>query len=167
MQYFGCCPNPEGSDTIETTLTTQEFSTRSALNASPGNYGYVRSRSVDSPSTNALDGTNRNAPVNPYRVLELRRDATPSEIIGSYRKLALMYHPGRKISCPLERKMRMQTFEVLAACYETLMHSEFRRKCDILLKDIEKKQKKQHESSSGQPTTKVATSRRTFVKYWK
>mmetsp|Transcript_12543 Transcript_12543/g.31594 ORF Transcript_12543/g.31594 Transcript_12543/m.31594 type:complete len:514 (+) Transcript_12543:56-1597(+) len=141
MQYFGCCPNPEGSDTIETTLTTQEFSTRSALNASPGNYGYSRSCPIDPPSTNALDGTNRNAPVNPYRVLELRRDATPSEIIGSYRKLALMYHPGRKISCPLERKKRMQTFEVLAACYETLMHSEFRRKCDILLKDTEKKQK--------------------------
>jgi len=151
MQYFGCCPNPEGNDTIETTLTTQQFSTRSALNKSASNYVYNRGRPVEAPASNALNGTNCNAPVNPYRVLELRRDATPSEIIGSYRKLALMYHPGRKISCPLERRKRIQTFEVLAACYETLMHTEFRRKCDALLKDMEKKQ---NSSSKRQATTR-------------
>ncbi len=124
MQYLGCCPNPDGTDTIETTLTTHQYSSRSALNASPRN----------------LNGTGCNAPVNPYRVLELRRDATPAEIIRSYRKLALMYHPGRKVSCPLERKKRVQFFEILAACYETLMHNEYRRKCDVLLREIEKRQ---------------------------
>jgi len=98
------------------------------------------------------DSVNQNSPVNPYHVLELRRDATPAEIIGSYRKLALIYHPGRKISCPLERKKRIQFFEVLAACYETLMHSEFRRKCDLLLKDVEKKQ---HSKSNHQRTRSI------------
>ena len=127
MQYLGCCPNPDGTDTIETTLTTQQYSTRSPQNVSPTN----------------LNGTGCNAPVNPYRVLELRRDATPAEIIRSYRKLALMYHPGRKVSCPLERKKRVQFFEILAACYETLMHNEFRRKCDVLLRESEKKHNNQ------------------------
>jgi len=140
MQYFDCCPTAEGNDAIETTLTTQHFLTRSALNATINNTSYNRRRSMELPLAVARNTTNCNSPVNPYHVLELRRDATPSEIIGSYRKLALIYHPGRKISCPLERKKRMQFFEVLAACYETLMHSEFRRRCDVLLKEIEKKQ---------------------------
>lgn len=139
MQYLGCCPNPEGTDTIETTLTTQQYSARSALNVSPRN----------------LNGTGCNAPVNPYRVLELRRDATPAEIIRSYRKLALMYHPGRKVSCPLERKKRVQFFEILAACYETLMNNEFRRKCDVLLREIEKKHNNQ--ISSQQPKQRQST----------
>ena len=34
----------------------------------------------------------------------------------------------------------MQFFEVLSACYETLMNGEFRRRCDVLLKEAEKKQ---------------------------
>lgn len=144
MQYFGCCPTGEGNDTIETTLTTQQFSPRYALNTTPTNRTYNRRHPIESSPTLSLNGTSCNAPVDPYRVLELRRDATPSEIIGSYRKLALIYHPGRKISCPLERKKRMQFFEVLAACYETLMHSEFRRRCDILLKDMEKKQNRKN-----------------------
>jgi curved DNA-binding protein CbpA len=88
-----------------------------------------------------------NTPLNPYDVLKLRKDATPSEIVLSYRKLALFHHPGRKksgtSSCPIELRRRMEFFEVLAACYETLMHNEFRRRYDILLKDIEKKQKHQ------------------------
>jgi curved DNA-binding protein CbpA len=86
-----------------------------------------------------------NTPLNPYDVLKLRKDATPSEIVLSYRKLALFHHPGRKRSeiapCPIELRHRMEFFEVLAACYETLMHNEFRRRYDMLLKDIEKKQK--------------------------
>jgi len=140
MQYFDCCPTEEGNDANETTLTTQHFSTRSALNATPNDTSYNRRRSMESLPTVAWNTANCNSPVNPYHVLELRRDATPSEIIGSYRKLALIYHPGRKISCPLERKKRLQFFDVLAACYETLMHSEFRRRCDVFLKDTEKKQ---------------------------
>ena len=140
MQYFHCCPI-EGNDAIESTLTIQHFPARTALIAAPNNNtSYNKRQSMESSSTAAWSATECNSPVNPYHVLELRRDATPSEIIGSYRKLALMYHPGRKISCPFERKKRIQFFEVLGACYETLMHSEFRRKCDVLLKDIEKKQ---------------------------
>ena len=138
MQYFDCCPVAE-NDAVETTLTTQQFAITSP-GATLNNTSYHRRRLMESSPSSALNATKYNSPVNPYHMLELRRDATASEIIGSYRKLALIYHPGRKISCPLERKRRMQLFEVLAACYETLMHSEFRRRCDGLLKDMEKKQ---------------------------
>ncbi|MGK3742828.1 MAG: curved DNA-binding protein CbpA [Bacillariaceae sp.] len=94
-----------------------------------------------------------NTPLNPYDVLKLRKDATPSEIVLSYRKLALFHHPGRKRSeitscCPIELRRKMDFFEVLAACYETLMHNEFRRRYDILLKDIEKKQKQQPQQNN-------------------
>eukprot|EP00536_Pseudo-nitzschia_multiseries_P011479 jgi/Psemu1/29098/gm1.29098_g len=104
---------------------------------------------------------NCNSPVNPYRVLELRRDATHSEIVGSYRKLALIYHPGRKIACPVERRKRLQFFEVLAACYETLMHAEFRRRCDVLLKDIEKKGKNKTNGNHNPTRSKIMNSYQT------
>jgi len=50
----------------------------------------------------------------------------------------------------------MQFFEVLAACYETLMHSEFRRKCDVLLREMEKKQnsKTSHQMTKSSYNTK-------------
>ena len=93
------------------------------------------------------------APLNPYDVLKVRKDATPSEIVLSYRKLALLHHPGRKrseiaSSCPLQLRRQMEFFEVLAACYETLMHHEFRRRYDMLLKDIEKKQEQQQQNNN-------------------
>lgn len=81
-------------------------------------------------------------PINPYKVLELRRDATPSEIVQSYRKLALLHHPGRGrgIDRLEERRRRIQTFETLSACYETLIHNESRRRYDIRLNQLERKQ---------------------------
>lgn len=139
MQFFDCCPAAEGNGAIETKLFKQQpFSTRLALNSTPNSTSYNRKCSLESSSMPVWNITNCNSPVNPYHVLELRRDATPAEIIGSYRKLALIYHPGRNVSSPRERKIRMQFFEILAACYETLMHNEFRRRCDVLLKNIEK-----------------------------
>jgi hypothetical protein len=75
--------------------------------------------------------------VSPYHVLQIRRDATPSEIRQSYKRLALWHHPGRTHASREERQRRFQVFELLAACYETLMHSESRRRFDASLKDME------------------------------
>jgi hypothetical protein len=81
--------------------------------------------------------SNSDEAVNPYHVLQVRRDATPSEIRQAYRRLALWHHPGRKVDCSEERQRRLQVFEILAACYETLTGSESRRMLDGLLKDLE------------------------------
>jgi hypothetical protein len=81
--------------------------------------------------------SNSAAAVNPYHVLQIRRDATPSEIREAYRRLSLWHHPGRKIDCPEERQRRLQVFEILAACYETLMENESRGMLDGLLRDLE------------------------------
>jgi len=106
------------------------------------------------------------APLNPYDVLKVRKDATPSEIVLSYRKLALFHHPGRKRSeiasfCPLQLRRQLEFFEVLAACYETLMHNEFRRRYDMLLKDIEKKQEQQQQNNNNNNNSSFIPSRST------
>lgn len=81
--------------------------------------------------------SNSDEAVNPYHVLQIRRDATPSEIRQAYRRLALWHHPGRKVDCLEERQRRLQVFEILAACYETLIGNESRRMLDGLLRDLE------------------------------
>jgi hypothetical protein len=83
--------------------------------------------------------SNSDEAVNPYHVLQIRRDATPSEIRQAYRRLSLWHHPGRKADCREERQRRLQVFEILAACYETLMGDESRRMLDGLLRDLEAK----------------------------
>jgi hypothetical protein len=104
--------------------------------------------------------------VDPYRVLQVRRDATPQEIRHAYRRLSLWHHPGRSIHIEMntsnnnnnnsnnssngntdnsaecaERYRRCQVFEILAACYETLLDKESRRRCDMLLRDVELQRK--------------------------
>jgi len=72
-----------------------------------------------SPTGQALSYT-----VNPYHVLQVRHDATLSEIRQNYRRLALWYHPGRAkatIVDEIELQRRAQVFEILAASYETLV----------------------------------------------
>mmetsp|Transcript_31062 Transcript_31062/g.35383 ORF Transcript_31062/g.35383 Transcript_31062/m.35383 type:complete len:314 (-) Transcript_31062:202-1143(-) len=72
--------------------------------------------------------------VNPYAVLHVRRDATPSEIREAYRRLALWHHPGRlKGTSEDELRRRSEVFETIAVCYEVLFENESRQKYDILL----------------------------------
>lgn len=86
-----------------------------------------------------------NEPINPYRVLELRRDATPAEIRNSYKRLALWHHPGRGRVVvgggggggAASNCSRAQAFEILAACYETLVNGESRRRYDSQLRETE------------------------------
>lgn len=76
--------------------------------------------------------------VNPYQILQVRRDATPSEIRHAYRRLALWHHPGRCVgetATAEERSRRLHVFEVLAASYETLLDNEARLRCDKLLRE--------------------------------
>ena len=103
--------------------------------------------------------TTMNTAVNPYHILEIRKDATPSEVVLSYRKLALLMHPGRKskITSPLERKLKMERFEVLAACYETLIHNGIRRRYDTLLKETENKEIITNRTAAATTTTTTTT----------
>ena len=89
--------------------------------------------------------------VNPYHVLQIRRDATPSEIRHAYRRLSLWHHPGRQAESKEERQRRLQVFEIVAACYETLISNDSRRRLDHLLQETESKK-----SSSG-PLAKSST----------
>jgi hypothetical protein len=69
--------------------------------------------------------------VNPFRVLQVRQDATVDEVRNHYRRLALWHHPGRRkimsissvldSSSVMELQRRAHVFCVLAACYETLV----------------------------------------------
>jgi curved DNA-binding protein CbpA len=79
--------------------------------------------------------------VNPYHILGLRRDANIAEIRTAYKRLALWYHPGRgrtKSSQSPSSSSSIQMFEILAACYETLISNESRRRYDNQLKDVER-----------------------------
>ena len=78
--------------------------------------------------------------INPYHVLQVRRDATNHEIRQSYRRLSLWHHPGRNHHDTTleENQRRLQVFEVLAACYELLINKEARRRYDAQLRFMEK-----------------------------
>jgi len=90
------------------------------------------------PQHALLDKKNDVLPaINPYHILQVRRDATKSEIRKSYRRLALLNHPGRSHDNEEQRKRRLQLFEILAASYETLMDKEARRRFDLHLSVVE------------------------------
>lgn len=146
MTFFDCCPGSVSIEDESSPSSPRDSSTKS-------NIGRMRLLESAAP----WSAINCNSPVNPYQVLELRKDATTNEIIRSYRKLALIHHPGRKIACPLERRKRLEYFEVLAACYETLMHSDFRKKCDVLLKEFEKKQNNQTKTNKAKSSYRAIT----------
>jgi hypothetical protein len=73
-------------------------------------------------------------PLNPYELLRVRPDATSADIRAAYRRLALYYHPGRKLGCAVlksdELQYRFHVFTLLAASLETLLDPKFRRKFD-------------------------------------
>lgn len=68
---------------------------------------------------------------NPYHILQVRRDATPSEIRQAYKRLALWHHPARRRN--IEASSDQQKFVILAACYETLTDNDARHQFDVLL----------------------------------
>ena len=95
--------------------------------------------------------------IDPYQLLQVRRDANKAEIRQAYRRLALWHHPGRTASgissaCyhpiadddhqahpqqQLEEDLdrRRQMFGMLAAAYETLSDPDARRRCNVLLRE--------------------------------
>jgi hypothetical protein len=70
--------------------------------------------------------------LDPYHILQLRHDATSSEIKHAYRRLALIYHPCRRISSSSIRPSN-SSFAILTAAYETLADPETRHAIDLLL----------------------------------
>jgi hypothetical protein len=71
----------------------------------------------------------------------------------SYNSLALWHHPGRSSfgqTSQDERQRRLQVFEILAACLETLLDKDARKRCDSLLRE---QQQVQQEQSQEEPQT--------------
>lgn len=106
--------------------------------------------SASSPRDNNINGSlfplstsssSSSSSIDPYQVLQIRRDATTAEIQQAYKRLALLHHPVRRKGgrhAHHHSPQTMQLFEILAACYETLMDKEARLRCDLLLQDQEK-----------------------------
>lgn len=74
--------------------------------------------------------------VNPYQVLQVRRDATPSELREAYRRLALWHHPGR--CCKEDQERRYKIFVIISACYELLQDNDHRQRYDMFVYQLER-----------------------------
>ena len=61
-----------------------------------------------------------------YKILDLKRNATPDEIKKAYRKLTLKYHPDKNQGDDEAKQM----FHDVADAYEILSDTEKRRKYD-------------------------------------
>ena len=79
---------------------------------------------------------NRQRVVDPYQILQVRRDATRHEIRQAYRRLALWHHPHRFCEDKREKQRRSQMFTMVAAAYETLMDQQCRSRCDTILREM-------------------------------
>jgi curved DNA-binding protein CbpA len=103
----------------------------------PCHYGKKRQRSHGELSENEDLTIVYHAPIiDPYQLLQVRRDAHVSEIKRAYRRLALWHHPVRcqaDTMTTAERTRRMQIFHMLAAAYETLCDPDIRRRCNVIL----------------------------------
>lgn len=65
----------------------------------------------------------------PYHVLSVPRNATPSQIKSAYRKLALKFHPDRQ-STPEEKERCSKVFVKIGNAYEILADKERRAEYD-------------------------------------
>lgn len=110
------------------------------LHSSPQHTMLSLARVMGPLSPNSPGDVGNDPPANPYQILQIRRDATAMEIRQSYKRLALWHHPGRKQSLEAsqqERLRRYQFFNLLAACYETLINGDTRRRYDNICRELE------------------------------
>lgn len=98
---------------------------------------------IESFDTNFIDSS----VVEPYRILQIRKDATNTEIKNSYQRFALLYHPNRKnnIFCPNATKNNL--FLIISASYETLIENESRSRLDALLLEMQQQLPQQRQSN--------------------
>ena len=89
-------------------------------------------------NSNSNNVTDTDGAINPYRMLQIRKDSTKHEIRQAYRRVALWHHPQRTDTqatiSDAERERRERIFTILAACCETLLERESRTRLDALLK---------------------------------
>ncbi len=110
------------------------------MESSPQDTILSLARVIGPLSPTSTDRFEKDPPANPYQILQVRRDATAMEIRQSYRRLALWHHPGRKHAfedSQQGRQRRYQSFTLLAACYETLINGDSRRRYDNICREVE------------------------------
>ena len=61
-----------------------------------------------------------------YKILDIKRNATPADIKKAYRKLSMQYHPDKN---PDDDEAKAK-FQDVASAYEALSDPEMRRKYD-------------------------------------
>jgi curved DNA-binding protein CbpA len=116
------------SNNISNSTTNDSSQTKKTMQS------LIRDWSPNKKNNSTLSSSNAAPLVNPYHVLQIRQDASPSEIRHSYRRLALWHHPGRSHDSLLERRQRLQVFETISASFETLIEKDSRRRYDLFLK---------------------------------
>ena len=132
ISNVGIC-SPVAPDNLTTTSST---SRRNKQLESPMATRIIRQRHSGRKRRNSIFSPDS---VNPYHVLQVRQDATPSEIRQSYKRLALFHHPGRSLNVSLEeRRRRFQVFEAISFAYETLIDKESKKRFDTLLRRAER-----------------------------
>lgn len=95
------------------------------------NNGRKRSRhnNASSSAKNNDDSSAAAPPLDPFQLLQVRRDATDQEILQRYQRLAVLYHPARNPN-------HDAWFTAVAAAYETLIDETSRNHmCRLLSED--------------------------------
>ena len=129
----------EGSKALPLNTMTQSNGHPPCITMDPDCSSYNR------PSVSSIEKD-----IDPYKILALRRDATFAEIVGAYRRLAVLKHPRRQCSvyssnntgeflADSSDSLREWDFLVLSACYEILRTPRYRRAYDDLYKRHERR----------------------------
>eukprot|EP00521_Asterionellopsis_glacialis_P010045 CAMPEP_0195288920 /NCGR_PEP_ID=MMETSP0707-20130614/5395_1 /TAXON_ID=33640 /ORGANISM="Asterionellopsis glacialis, Strain CCMP134" /LENGTH=430 /DNA_ID=CAMNT_0040348851 /DNA_START=99 /DNA_END=1391 /DNA_ORIENTATION=- len=107
--------------------------------------------------------------VDPYEMLQIRVDASPSEIREAYRKLSLWHHPQRcvkhhQLGSP-ELAERYHVFQLLAASYETLIDTETRTRYNYIRR-VEQRKARQRRKQQQQENTITLSQQQPHMRSW-
>lgn len=118
-------------------LVTSNFYCRHFFRGSPRDLKRVRSHSLTAKDSRSRYPTARyimEKGDDPYKILEVGKTASETEIKKSYRKLALKHHPDRQQDAAAKEKAQ-HIFAKISAAYEVLSDEKKRKEYDSLQKE--------------------------------
>jgi len=68
---------------------------------------------------------------NYYQILGVERDATRKDIIKAYRKLALKWHPDKRVPQGFTKEQQTEKFKEISCAYEVLSDPAKRKMYDV------------------------------------